>query len=102
METSNEVVASKNLGEHVCTIFSEQKLKEAIEFYVYRGDISNTPEGKKHLQLIPTSTLEEFHLGLHAFDFSDKGKNGCQGLSKLVAFFNINYRLCLWLSLVFN
>ena len=39
---------------------------------------------KGYLQLTPNASMEEFWLPLHAFDYSEHGKNGCGGVQKHV------------------
>ena len=44
--------------------------------YVYNLPAGNHPQ-RQCLTLVPNSSIPEFYLPLHAFDYSKTSKNGC-------------------------
>lgn len=98
----DEVVAEKNLGEHVNNFFSDQaKFAEAREgkqtlnwmykgckvvpWYSRQAVQKFVPDSAKrsYLTLVPTGSLEEFWLPLRSFDISANSKHGCGVLPTL-------------------
>ena len=54
---------------------------QAIEDLVENNPYTNC--NKSFLTLTPNESMEEFWLPLKAFDYSEKGKNGCAGFGEI-------------------
>ncbi|CAL1161032.1 unnamed protein product [Cladocopium goreaui] len=101
-----QVVADKNLGDHLFAVFADHsRMEQAIKFYV--SDRFGPIAGKPHANIMPISSLDDFYLGLEKFDFSANGKNGfypsnCQFQAHFGEFLAYGYKPMESVSVKFN